>query len=181
MKVVKPQQRMTRTRIKGSKLLEFGGLKWPVWIRRVLVRAQEGQSSRQRLSRCRASPICRVCESVSELVCESRHPHLPTQPIGWALILAVARARRRTAGCFIWLLVTLLQRPSGPKRRSRSRCPGLRRLVERVHLHFSPCRFASALVGAAGYHAPTKRPPMSNDPKQLALPAQAPPEAEPAP
>jgi hypothetical protein len=32
------------TRVNGSKLLEFRGLQRPLWIRRVLVRAQEGQS-----------------------------------------------------------------------------------------------------------------------------------------
>jgi hypothetical protein len=40
---VKPQQRVTRTRVNGCKFLEFMGLGWPLWIRRVLVRAQEGQ------------------------------------------------------------------------------------------------------------------------------------------
>jgi hypothetical protein len=45
------QHRVTRTRVKASKLLEFEPLLWPLWIRRVLVhpkrwpsaRAQEGQ------------------------------------------------------------------------------------------------------------------------------------------
>jgi hypothetical protein len=43
MKPGKPQHRVTRTRVKDSKLLEFGGFRRPLWIRRVLVRAQEGQ------------------------------------------------------------------------------------------------------------------------------------------
>jgi hypothetical protein len=51
MKPSKLQHRVTRTRVKGSKLLEFGGFYCPLWIRRVLVdpkrspsaRAQEGQ------------------------------------------------------------------------------------------------------------------------------------------
>ena len=43
MKLNKLQHRVTRTRVKGSKLLEFGWLQRPLWIRRVLVRAQEGQ------------------------------------------------------------------------------------------------------------------------------------------
>ena len=33
----------TRTRVNGCKLLEFRVFQWPLWIRRVLVRAQEGQ------------------------------------------------------------------------------------------------------------------------------------------
>ena len=39
----KLQHRVTRTRLNGSKLLEFGVFYCPLWIRRVLVRAQEGQ------------------------------------------------------------------------------------------------------------------------------------------
>ena len=38
-----PQQRVTRTRVIGGKFLEFGDLRSPLWIRRVLVRAHEGQ------------------------------------------------------------------------------------------------------------------------------------------
>jgi hypothetical protein len=34
---VKPQQRVTRTRVNGCKLLELVGLQWPLWITRVLV------------------------------------------------------------------------------------------------------------------------------------------------
>jgi len=37
MKPSKLQHRVTRTRVKGSKLLEFGWLQRPLWIRRVLV------------------------------------------------------------------------------------------------------------------------------------------------
>jgi hypothetical protein len=37
------QQRVTRPRVDARKLLEFNGLTVPLWIRRVLVRAQEGQ------------------------------------------------------------------------------------------------------------------------------------------
>src|SRR6266496_4047950 len=40
---VKLQQRVTRTRVNGCKLLEFRWFRWSLWIRRVLVRAQEGQ------------------------------------------------------------------------------------------------------------------------------------------
>ena len=43
MKPNKLQHRVTRTRVKGCKLLEFGVFYCPLWIRRVLVRAQEGQ------------------------------------------------------------------------------------------------------------------------------------------
>jgi hypothetical protein len=43
MKPSKLQHRVTRTRVKVSKLLEFGVFYCPLWIRRVLVRAQEGQ------------------------------------------------------------------------------------------------------------------------------------------
>src|SRR5215210_5064876 len=43
MKASKLQHRVTRTRIFGSKLLEFGRFLRPLWIRRVLVRAQKGQ------------------------------------------------------------------------------------------------------------------------------------------
>ena len=43
MKPSKLQHRVTRAREKVSKLLELGRLQWPLWIRRVLVRAQEGQ------------------------------------------------------------------------------------------------------------------------------------------
>src|SRR5216683_2958972 len=37
------QQRMTRARSEYSKLLEFSRLNGPLWIRRLLVRSQEGQ------------------------------------------------------------------------------------------------------------------------------------------
>src|SRR5687767_6284969 len=47
MKPSKLQHRVTRTRVKGSKLPEFGWLWRPLWIRRVLVRAQEGQYGRK--------------------------------------------------------------------------------------------------------------------------------------
>ncbi len=40
---VKLQQRVTRTRANGCKLLEFRWFRWSLWIRRVLVRAQERQ------------------------------------------------------------------------------------------------------------------------------------------
>ena len=43
MKTLKPQHRVTRTRLNGCKLLEFRWFWRPLWIRRVLVRAQEGQ------------------------------------------------------------------------------------------------------------------------------------------
>jgi hypothetical protein len=43
MKPSKLQHRVTRTRAKGCKLLEFAVFYWPLWMRRVLVRAQEGQ------------------------------------------------------------------------------------------------------------------------------------------
>jgi hypothetical protein len=43
MKASKLQHRVTRTRVNGGKLLEFPRLLPPLWIRRVLVRAQEGQ------------------------------------------------------------------------------------------------------------------------------------------
>jgi hypothetical protein len=39
----KLQHRVPRARVTGSKLLEFGRLPRPLWIRRVLVRAWEGQ------------------------------------------------------------------------------------------------------------------------------------------
>src|SRR5262245_14735400 len=42
-KAVKPRHRVTRSRVSACKLAEFGELQWPLWIRRVLVRAQEGQ------------------------------------------------------------------------------------------------------------------------------------------
>jgi hypothetical protein len=37
------EHRVTRTGMIASKLLEFGWIQRPLWIRRVLVRAQEGQ------------------------------------------------------------------------------------------------------------------------------------------
>src|SRR6266849_9295765 len=43
MRTVKLQQRVTQPRVDARKLLEFKGLTGPLWIRRVLVRAQEGQ------------------------------------------------------------------------------------------------------------------------------------------
>src|SRR5687767_10767375 len=43
MKAGKLRQRVTRTRVNGGRLPEFGRLQGPLWIRRVLVRAQEGQ------------------------------------------------------------------------------------------------------------------------------------------
>jgi hypothetical protein len=43
MKTAKLQHRVTRTRVKCCKLLEFMGLQRPLWMRGVLVRAQEGQ------------------------------------------------------------------------------------------------------------------------------------------
>ena len=43
MKPSKLQHRVTRTRVKVSKLLELGVFYCALWIRRVLVRAQEGQ------------------------------------------------------------------------------------------------------------------------------------------
>jgi hypothetical protein len=43
MQAGKLQRRVTRTRVNGCKLLEFRRLTRPLWIRRVLVRAQEGQ------------------------------------------------------------------------------------------------------------------------------------------
>jgi hypothetical protein len=43
MKPLKFQHRVTRTRVKGGKLPELEWLQRPLWIRRVLVRAQEGQ------------------------------------------------------------------------------------------------------------------------------------------
>jgi hypothetical protein len=59
---LKFQHRMTRTRVNGGKLPEFGWLPWPLWIRRVLVRAQEWSPA---TTSCRASRIWRVCESVN--------------------------------------------------------------------------------------------------------------------
>ena len=55
----KLQHRVTRTRVKGSKLLEFGPFQRSLWIRRVLVhpkrwpsaRAQEGQYGRRKRGR----------------------------------------------------------------------------------------------------------------------------------
>ena len=43
MKASKLRHRVTRTRVKVGKLPEFERLQRPLWIRRVLVRAQEGQ------------------------------------------------------------------------------------------------------------------------------------------
>jgi hypothetical protein len=43
MKPSKLQHRVTRARVNGSKLLGLGWFWWPLWIRRVLVQAQEGQ------------------------------------------------------------------------------------------------------------------------------------------
>ena len=43
MKAGKLRHRVTRTRVKVGKLPEFERLQRPLWIRRVLVRAQEGQ------------------------------------------------------------------------------------------------------------------------------------------
>jgi hypothetical protein len=43
IQAVKRQHRVTRTRVNGGKLRAFRRLPRPVWIRRVLVRAQEGQ------------------------------------------------------------------------------------------------------------------------------------------
>jgi hypothetical protein len=43
MRLGKLRQRVTRTRGNGYKLPEFRRLQRPLWIRRVLVRAQEGQ------------------------------------------------------------------------------------------------------------------------------------------
>jgi hypothetical protein len=42
MKAGKFQHRVARTRVDGCKLPELGWLQRPLWIRRVLVRAQEG-------------------------------------------------------------------------------------------------------------------------------------------
>jgi hypothetical protein len=59
MKVVKRQQRVTRTRVYATKLLELRRFQRPLWIRRVLVRAQEGQlEARWLLGSRRALPIC---------------------------------------------------------------------------------------------------------------------------
>jgi len=43
MKAIELQQRVTQPRVYACKLLEVNGLDGPLWIRRVLVRAQEGQ------------------------------------------------------------------------------------------------------------------------------------------
>jgi hypothetical protein len=43
MKAGKFRHRVTRTRVNGCKLPEFGRLQRRLWIRRVLVRAQEGR------------------------------------------------------------------------------------------------------------------------------------------
>ena len=43
MKAGKLRHRVARTCVKVGKLPEFERLQWPLWIRRVLVRAQEGQ------------------------------------------------------------------------------------------------------------------------------------------
>jgi len=51
MKAFKLRHRVTRTRVKVGKLPEFERLQRPLWIRRVLVRAQEGQlKALQRIS-----------------------------------------------------------------------------------------------------------------------------------
>jgi hypothetical protein len=42
----KLQHRVTRTRVKTSKLLEFEALLWPLWIRRVLVGPKSPPSAR---------------------------------------------------------------------------------------------------------------------------------------
>ena len=64
MKAGKFQHRVARTRVNGCKLPELGWLQRPLWIRRVLVRAQEGQlEARRLLGSCRALPICRGCVS----------------------------------------------------------------------------------------------------------------------
>src|SRR6266702_3311450 len=50
------QQRVTRARVEYCKLLEFDRLSGTLWIRRVLVRAQEGQlEARYHDEWCRAS------------------------------------------------------------------------------------------------------------------------------
>ena len=43
MKALRLRQRVTRSRVKVGKLPEFERLQRPLWIGRVLVRAQEGQ------------------------------------------------------------------------------------------------------------------------------------------
>src|SRR6266516_2902878 len=52
------QQRVTRPRVEYCKLLGFSRLLGPLWIRRVLVRAQEGQlEARYHDEWCRASCV----------------------------------------------------------------------------------------------------------------------------
>src|SRR5712691_12565391 len=51
MKAFKFRHRVTRTRVKVGKLPEFERLQRPLWIRRVLVRAQEGQYGRRKRGR----------------------------------------------------------------------------------------------------------------------------------
>ena len=43
VKTTELQQWMTRARVSDCNLLELSGLRWPLWLRRVLARAQERQ------------------------------------------------------------------------------------------------------------------------------------------
>jgi len=61
MKAGKFRHRVARTRVKGGKLPELGWLQRPLWIRRVLVRAQEGQlKAPHRIFRSRRFPYLRL-------------------------------------------------------------------------------------------------------------------------
>ena len=58
MKALKVQHRLTRTCVKGCKLLELEVFQCRLWIRRVLVRAQEGQlKAPHRIYRWRRFPL----------------------------------------------------------------------------------------------------------------------------
>jgi hypothetical protein len=81
MEPSKLQHRVTRTRVNGCKLLEFGVLYCPLWIRSVLVgprrppsaRAQEGQlKAPHRIYRSRRFPYLQPCVSSSV---SSNHDH----------------------------------------------------------------------------------------------------------
>jgi hypothetical protein len=77
----KLQHRVTRARVKGSNLLEFSRLQRSLWIRRVLVRAQEGQLNSAGELTCLSQPadflfVC--CSSVPTPVAE--YLRTPTRP-----------------------------------------------------------------------------------------------------
>src|SRR5918994_594593 len=71
MKASKLQHRVTRTRVKGSKLLEFGCLHRPLWIRRVLVGPERPPAAHPKQVAFGSSPGGQL-KSAGEPTCVSR-------------------------------------------------------------------------------------------------------------